>query len=195
MKTKDIQIGSIYKELIVVEHLGLINNQNFYLCKCSCGDLIKICKSRLLNQKVIHRGCKNIVNKKHHNLKYLPQEASFRAKATNYKAIAKNRKLEFSISIDKTIELLKQNCFYCNQEPNNDYNAIIRNRNSKTQYNFYKVEDYNIKYNGIDRIDSSKGYTENNCVSCCKFCNTAKLDRNQEDFKKWIVNLYKNYIK
>lgn len=44
--------------------------------------------------------------------------------------------------------------------------------------------------NGIDRIDSSKGYTENNCVSCCKFCNYAKGDHLLDDFKTWISLAY-----
>jgi hypothetical protein len=29
--------------------------------------------------------------------------------------------------------------------------------------------------NGIDRVDNSKGYTKDNCVSCCQFCNRMKL--------------------
>jgi hypothetical protein len=29
-------------------------------------------------------------------------------------------------------------------------------------------------YTGIDRKDSSLGYTVDNCVSCCTTCNTAK---------------------
>jgi hypothetical protein len=29
--------------------------------------------------------------------------------------------------------------------------------------------------NGIDRVDNSKGYTKENCVSCCQTCNRMKL--------------------
>ncbi len=44
--------------------------------------------------------------------------------------------------------------------------------------------------NGIDRVDSSKGYTEDNCVSCCKFCNYAKNDYTLEIFKDWVIRIY-----
>lgn len=30
--------------------------------------------------------------------------------------------------------------------------------------------------NGLDRIDSSKGHTKENCVPCCKECNQAKMN-------------------
>lgn len=29
---------------------------------------------------------------------------------------------------------------------------------------------------GLDRLDSSLGYTTDNCVSCCCFCNSIKND-------------------
>ncbi len=38
--------------------------------------------------------------------------------------------------------------------------------------------------NGVDRVDSSRGYVKDNVVSCCKHCNLAKRDRTAEDFIK-----------
>lgn len=32
-------------------------------------------------------------------------------------------------------------------------------------------------YNGIDRLDNTKGYTPENSVACCKHCNSLKGDR------------------
>lgn len=75
------------------------------------------------------------------------------------------------------------------------YNAIIRNRKYKTSFNHYKLEEYDILYNGIDRINSKKGYTLDNTVSCCSTCNTAKLNMSLEDFKTWIIKIYNNLIK
>ena len=40
--------------------------------------------------------------------------------------------------------------------------------------------------NGIDRIDSSKDYSSDNCVSCCKICNRAKNDMSVNEFMTWI---------
>lgn len=37
-------------------------------------------------------------------------------------------------------------------------------------------------YGGIDRVDSSKGYTVDNCVSCCRECNVSKGTMSLEAF-------------
>ena len=39
---------------------------------------------------------------------------------------------------------------------------------------------------GIDRVDSNKGYTLENCVSACKICNFFKNDMTLEDFYEWV---------
>jgi len=41
-----------------------------------------------------------------------------------------------------------------------------------------------IEPNGVDRIDSSKGYTKNNVQPCCEVCNRMKLDHSHEFFIK-----------
>ena len=46
--------------------------------------------------------------------------------------------------------------------------------------------------NGIDRIDSSKGYSVDNCVPCCAKCNYAKHDLSIDDFKNHIEKIYKH---
>ena len=54
-----------------------------------------------------------------------------------------------------------------------------------------RLSDYVLKCNGIDRIDSSKGYTVENSVPCCKYCNTAKNTMSVDEFLKWIGRVYK----
>lgn len=192
---KSLEIGSKHGELTVLEYIGKKGIQNMYLCECSCGVKLNRSFTRIVNEHRTHRGCKNLQNLKHHNLKYTPEEASFRSKASNYKAIAKKREHSFELTMEQTIDFLKGNCHYCGSAPLGEFNAIVRNRNYKSQYNFYEKEEYNIKYSGIDRIDSSLGYSLNNCVSCCRHCNTAKLDRTYEEFKEWVTKVYNNLIK
>jgi len=45
-------------------------------------------------------------------------------------------------------------------------------------------------HNGIDRIDSSKGYTIDNCVSCCTECNYAKHEMSVDEYKSFIQRVY-----
>jgi hypothetical protein len=41
---------------------------------------------------------------------------------------------------------------------------------------------------GIDRVDSTKNYTLENCVACCATCNRMKLDLTYEN---WISHMQK----
>jgi hypothetical protein len=41
-------------------------------------------------------------------------------------------------------------------------------------------------YNGIDRVDNTRGYSIDNCVACCKQCNWAKRELPQQEFIDWI---------
>jgi len=49
-------------------------------------------------------------------------------------------------------------------------------------------------YNGIDRLDSSKGHVIDNVVPCCKWCNYAKRERSYKDFLDWVVVIYNHSI-
>lgn len=198
MARRILEIGEIFVDLTIVEKLGVIKGNNYFLCNCSCGKQRKVMFSHLVSGLFSHCGCKKFISKQHANQKFEPTEASFRAKATNYKSLAKTRKLEFTLTIQETVELLKGNCHYCNAIPSNYYNVRKFNRinrKNNIQYVFHDNENHAILYNGIDRIDNSKGYILNNVVSCCTHCNTAKLNYNISDFKKWIINLYNKTIK
>lgn len=39
-------------------------------------------------------------------------------------------------------------------------------------------------YNGVDRVDNTKGYTLENCVTCCAEANYAKRALSYADFIK-----------
>lgn len=43
--------------------------------------------------------------------------------------------------------------------------------------------------NGIDRIDSGRGYTADNVVTACADCNYAKRNRPVEDFLAWAKRI------
>jgi hypothetical protein len=74
-----------------------------------------------------------------------------------YMRSAEQKQLEFSITLEEFKEITKKPCDYC---------AGIQPRG----------------FNGIDRIDSKKGYVFENCVSCCKVCNYMKNTLNKDVF-------------
>ena len=57
----------------------------------------------------------------------------------------------------------------------------------------YKERD-GVKYNGVDRINSSDGYIADNCVPCCETCNRMKMDHDLHDFlehvKKIVIHVF-----
>lgn len=160
-------------------------------CLCDCGNKVISDVQQLKSGKKKSCGCKNFLDR---NSLFSPQAASYRAKASNYKAGAKNRNLSFSLSIDETVALLKADCSYCGTSPTRKYNLITRNRKYSKRgivKVLQKTEHYDILYNGIDRINNTLGYHKNNVVTCCTRCNSAKSDSSHEEFMKWLNNLVK----
>ena len=85
---------------------------------------------------------------------------------------ASRRSIKWEISEKDWTDLAIQSCHYCGANPGN------------------MISEYGFKYNGLDRIDSTKGYTLTNVVTSCKICNRSKSDMSQEDFYKWIKEVY-----
>lgn len=109
--------------------------------------------------------------------------ASLNMLFANYRRAALKRKLVFEITKEDFKIITKKNCFYCGKEPSQipaaDKNVRVNN---------------SWIYNDIDRLDSLKGYINNNVVSCCKDCNYAKQSLSYQDFIQLIKKIYKNHI-
>lgn len=84
---------------------------------------------------------------------------------TEYRATAKQRGHTFNLPRELFEDLITDNCYYCHAAPS--------------------------PINGIDRVDSSRGYEEDNVVTACRPCNTAKMQRSLNDFNSWIERLFK----
>jgi aldehyde:ferredoxin oxidoreductase len=95
----------------------------------------------------------------------------------NYKTSAKKRNLSFKLLKEDFSRLTKLNCHYCNLTPS----TIMKGQDKSRKMN----GDY--IYNGLDRINSNKGYELDNVVTCCKHCNRLKSDLvSYEEFIEFI---------
>jgi len=99
---------------------------------------------------------------------------------SNYSRSAKDRKIEFGLTINQAKELFEGNCHYCDSSPSITYTSS----NLAGEY----------AWNGIDRVNPDKGYLLDNCVSCCSRCNFAKGTMPAIEFKDWIKRVYQHYI-
>lgn len=78
-------------------------------------------------------------------------------------------------------------CFYCDVEKSNCINTYLHDKKASKQ----AKAGAKFEYNGIDRIDSSKGHTADNVVPCCKYCNFGKGKLSFEEFVDWIERIKK----
>lgn len=78
-------------------------------------------------------------------------------KIAEYRASAKWRGYECSLTDEEFHAFFSLECFYCG-----------------------------LPGGGIDRYDNNVGYILENCVPCCRHCNYAKRDRTVTEFLAWI---------
>lgn len=190
MKFKDV-LGQKFNNLTVISRaLNDKNNRTILNCVCDCGKKIQLVSREVRMGRTKSCGC--------HKKKWAPfkkKRSKIDAKIrtslakTNagfkhlylgyfYGSISRNKK--FNLSIEEFARLTKLNCHYCNREPK----QISQTNVGKDSY----------VYNGLDRMDNSKGYEISNVVPCCKICNMAKHTMPKAEFELWIKDLIKFQI-
>lgn len=184
--TKPDLLGKQFGRWLVLKDAGFRHsecgkyNYHYWWCRCECGNEKEVQQPALLQGSSRSCGCFKRDLLFEHNAKgKLPNgEAAFNALVGRYRWHAEDRGLEFSLTKEKVLELTQSNCKYCDLEPLQCYKI-----NSGEKY----------IYNGIDRVNNTLGYTEENSVPCCKMCNLAKRTLTLEQFTAWIARLVKVY--
>lgn len=141
-----------------------------FKCKCDCGTIKIIATHYLCNPNRGSCGCKEYERKAKTPIECMYRYAKDRA--------VKYRTKQFELSLKEFENLSLGDCKYCGKAPANKYRQILTKG------------DKILLYNGIDRIDSSKGYTLDNCVTCCSICNTMKNSLTYTEFINHIKLLH-----
>jgi len=179
-----------YGRLFVTAYAGITpKGQHMWHCKCDCGKDKIVSSNNLSSGKSNSCGCLLTEFLLALDTKFErcnDRELSILKVQYNH---IKRRHLKFRgilFSLDAFIYKARAPCYYCGLE----YSKELSDRlgESKKQR---KLSTTILKINGIDRLDSSIGYTENNTVSCCKYCNTAKHLMTEVQFLNWINRVYK----
>jgi 5-methylcytosine-specific restriction endonuclease McrA len=145
-------------------------------CLCDCGQTAEVYSADLVRGHTISCGCAiGVANRERARV---PREAVLRRLFSGYQSNAVRKNREFLLHLDEFRLLIAGNCFYCGIEPCS-ISTLDRNR----------VIAY--FYNGVDRADNAKGYTTENCVSCCAVCNRMKRDLTQEEFLHHVKRIQK----
>jgi hypothetical protein len=171
--------GRIFGRLTVIERTE--NSENWdkvrWLCECSCGNKKIVHGSALLAGLTTSCGCYQKERTSDANKIGYGEEA-FHTVFMWYNYGATKRGLEFSLSENEFRELITANCEYCGKAPS----LVRRGRCSNGDF----------IYNGIDRIDNTKGYIHGNVKSCCVMCNFIKRDYSESEFLSLVERIYKN---
>lgn len=192
-RRKSLQIGETVKNLKILdsktknEH-GTKRGWSKVYCNL-CGNTKWMRNNIIKRDRTRSCGClkTKVESWKHHGPKTMPWqlqsgEAAFNNLLLEYKKSAQRRNLKFSLSNKNFKDLTKSKCYYCDREP-----SRIKKGQGKTSGDYI--------FNGIDRIDNSKGYFRHNVVPCCFDCNNAKKTLSQDDFFALIEKIYNKHCK
>lgn len=179
-------VGQRFDRLLVIEKVPSIYSgrsaKSRFKCKCDCGVIKDINGASLKNGVTRSCGClRKDINKL--NLKGKPSatrlkfgQSSFNKLYSQYKISARKTNKPFTLLKDIFEKIVSNNCYYCGAFPS----TRLKLKNSYGEYVF----------NGIDRVNNLKGYTEDNVVTCCKMCNYMKKAFTQEQFLNHIKEIY-----
>lgn len=189
-------IGKRFGRLIVVDfagHIGKNNKEIAWKCKCDCGAIKVVRASCLRNGQTRSCGCfqkenriQNIWSKRKQYPTIDRQEAVTRFLCQRVLDASKKKKQGCSLSAANIRQLIFQPCHYCGSKGSNTFKDVDKKHKRK-------ISDLVIKYNGLDRLDSSRGYTVDNVVPCCWNCNRAKGTLSVEEFRIWLTSAYGHF--
>ena len=139
-----------------------------WFCTCECGNQKFVISGQLTYGSTTQ--CKSCA------VRGVVGESARNTLLCSYKGGAKQRGLSWNLSEEKFDSLTKSDCHYC---------GIAPYRHARTQ-----CHNGDYVYNGIDRVDNSRGYEPDNVVSCCRICNRAKDTMTVEEFLSWIERIH-----
>lgn len=152
--------GKTFGEMVVLGFAGYSSPEKGrprpkWLIECSCGKQKEMLATTLNHTKVQSCGHQR-------GFRTLPDNAAaINLRFYQYKKNAIKMSREFSLTQLQFKTFLLGECTYCGSPPS----SVVKAR-GKHQKGFY--------YNGVDRVDNEKGYTIDNCVTCCTICNLMK---------------------
>ncbi len=153
--------------------------KQYYFCQCDCGSPVKsIMKASLVSSQhpTVSCGC---MTKYHQG--FIDNREIAVAKILFGKMKTRHiRKLmdepQLLMTFEEFLQKLHEPCNYCGDKD--------------TSYLADRATSFVLHYNGLDRLDSSKGYRVDNTVSCCTVCNIAKGTMTEKEFADQLKRIH-----
>jgi hypothetical protein len=168
--------GKRFGRLVVLERAAPLpsTHQACWECQCDCGQTVIVPGGALRSGNTRSCGCLHAEQAAENGraVALASGEAALRSLYAQYGRNARQRQIEFALTLDQFRRLTEKSCFYCGSEPSATHSGAT--------YNGAYV------YNGVDRLDNGKGYILANCVPCCRFCNLAKGGNTLDEFLAYL---------
>lgn len=192
MPTFKNRIADRYGRLLVLEHAGKdYRNKHLWKCLCDCGNEKIVLSDNLSSGKSKSCGClrKEFLNHSGNQYACYP-DRKIAIMRVQYSHLNKRHK-KFDggniLTFESFVEKSNSECKYCGVE----FSKELQDTAGHSKKN-KRFSDTIVKVNGIDRLNSKIGYTEENTVACCITCNYAKASLSEEQFYIWIKRVYNN---
>lgn len=171
--------GIKFNRLTVKEYMG----KGLWRCECECGNEVTTVSSTLKSGNTKSCGCykleKFVASRKGVSpTGRLPGNDGLWNQV--YRKTKKNatvRDINWELTVEDVKRLGQQQCSYCASGGSNVVKDPIGHGTRE------------LRFNGIDRLDSNLGYTLNNVCACCKTCNLAKHIMGVNEFYQWVLRV------
>jgi hypothetical protein len=150
---------------------------------CDCGNKTVVWPQNVILGKTTSCGC---VRKTYEQLMAHRKNTPIVSSA---RAVWRGNYRDGDCDFDTFYQLSQQSCYYCGRPPHRVYNVGQKGK-SYRGCSQIQLERGDFTYNGLDRLDSSKGHTIDNIVPCCLDCNQSKMDKTIGEFIAHIERMY-----
>jgi len=175
--------GKKFYFLTVVKAVGSTADKHIkWLCLCKCGNTTEVASNALVKGTTKSCGCYYSSLKNGHVHKTRRYEDTRNDVLLRYQHVARKAGREFSIPDDVFFKMVQQPCHYCGTAPK----SVMSTPSSK------KTGRKEFVYNGVDRVNSSKGYVKGNCVPCCIVCNRIKNNHSVKFLRQHLTKMLSN---
>lgn len=149
--------------------------------QCDCGTTVEVMASDVVKKNATHKSCGCLSRETKVNNGKMRGTSSRRYDPIISSARGVWGRTYKDIDFDTFYQLSQQSCDYCGSLPAATHNIGV---SSKKCYSASELQlnEGTFTYNGLDRVDSSRGHTVDNVVPCCWECNRMKGNRTREEF-------------
>ena len=183
--------GKRFHRWTVLRRIPIAGRKSNYRCVCDCGETRNVSGATLVAGTSRSCGClQREVAAKIGRLRrrYTDRQAALRAVFCKYRWAAAKRGVVFSLTFNDTLVMFASACSYCGTPPDRPTSNTFTRGTKKGQIRW----DRSIVYNGIDQVVAGAGYTPENTVACCYWCNRAKSHYPLKDFVQWLDRVAKH---